>query len=51
VPAAFALRSLATKLRWPVRLEFITTPPIEGVRRLLAAGGGRRETGDLRPET
>ena len=35
VPAAFALRSLATKLRWPVKLEFITTAPIEGVRRLL----------------
>ena len=42
VPAAFALRSLATKLRWPVQLEFITTAPIEGVRRLLAAGGGSR---------
>jgi len=37
VPAAFALRSLATKLRWPVKLEFITTQPIEGVRRLLLA--------------
>lgn len=37
VPAAFALRSLATKLRWPVKLEFITTSPIEGVRRLLLA--------------
>lgn len=36
VPAAFALRSLATKLRWPVKLEFIATSPIEGVRRLLA---------------
>lgn len=35
VPAAFALRSLATKLRWPVKLEFITTSPSEGVRRLL----------------
>lgn len=35
VPAAFALRSLATKLRWPVQLEFITTSPIEGVKRLL----------------
>ncbi len=37
VPAAFALRSLAMKLRWPVKLEFITTSPIEGVRRLLLA--------------
>jgi len=37
VPAAFALRSLAAKLRWPVTLEFISTPPIEGVRRLLMA--------------
>jgi N-acetylglucosamine kinase-like BadF-type ATPase len=37
VPAAFALRSLATKLRWPVKLEFLTTAPIEGVRRLLLA--------------
>lgn len=37
VPAAFALRSLAAKLRWPVQLEFLTTSPIEGVRRLLAA--------------
>jgi hypothetical protein len=36
VPAAFALRSLAAKLRWAVKLEFITTPPSEGVRRLLA---------------
>jgi N-acetylglucosamine kinase-like BadF-type ATPase len=36
VPAAFALRSLASKLRWPVELRFIDTPPIEGVRRLLA---------------
>jgi N-acetylglucosamine kinase-like BadF-type ATPase len=35
VPAAFALRSLATKLRWPVKLDFVTTSPIEGVRRLL----------------
>ena len=37
VPAAFALRSLATKLGWPVKLEFITLAPIEGVRRLLLA--------------
>ena len=36
VPAAFALRSLASKLRWPVDLRFMDTPPIEGVRRLLA---------------
>jgi glucosamine kinase len=34
-PAAFALRSLASKLNWPVTLNFIATPPIEGVRRLL----------------
>ncbi len=38
VPAAFALRSLASKLKWPVELRFIDTPPIEGVRRLLLAG-------------
>jgi N-acetylglucosamine kinase-like BadF-type ATPase len=36
VPAAFALRSLASKLNWPVDLQFMNTPPIEGVRRLLA---------------
>ena len=36
VPAAFALRSLAAKLRWPVALHFITDSPAEGVRRLLA---------------
>ncbi|HEY8995648.1 MAG TPA: BadF/BadG/BcrA/BcrD ATPase family protein [Lacunisphaera sp.] len=35
VPATFALRSLATKLRWPVTLNFITESPAEGVRRLL----------------
>ena len=34
-PAAFALRSLANKLKWPVELHFIETPPSEGVRRLL----------------
>ena len=34
-PAAFALRSLAAKLRWPVTLRFITEAPSEGVRRLL----------------
>ena len=36
VAAAFALRSLASKLNWPVELHFMDTPPIEGVRRLLA---------------
>jgi glucosamine kinase len=35
VPAAFALRSLASKLNWPVELCFMATPPIEGVKRLL----------------
>ncbi|WP_438480787.1 N-acetylglucosamine kinase [Oleiharenicola lentus] len=35
-PAAFVLRSLANKLKWPVVLQFIETAPIEGVRRLLA---------------
>ena len=34
-PAVFALRSLASKLHWPVTLQYITTAPIEGVRRLL----------------
>ena len=34
-PGAFALRSLAEKLHWPVELNFLTTSPIEGVRRLL----------------
>jgi N-acetylglucosamine kinase-like BadF-type ATPase len=34
-PAAFALRSLTSKLNWPVELHFITLSPIEGVRRLL----------------
>ena len=37
VPGVFALQSLAAKLQWPVQLRFITTPPIEGVRRLLLA--------------
>jgi N-acetylglucosamine kinase-like BadF-type ATPase len=37
VPAAFALRSLAAKLNWPVALAFITESPAEGVRRLLLA--------------
>jgi N-acetylglucosamine kinase-like BadF-type ATPase len=36
-PAAAVVRALAEKLRWPVALAFITRPPIEGVRRLLAA--------------
>lgn len=36
-PAVFALRSLASKLNWPVELRFIDTAPIEGVRRLLLA--------------
>jgi N-acetylglucosamine kinase-like BadF-type ATPase len=36
IPAAFALRSLVSKLNWPVHLHFIDTPPIEGVRRMLA---------------
>jgi N-acetylglucosamine kinase-like BadF-type ATPase len=35
VAGIYALRSLAGKLDWPVELNFITTPPIEGVRRLL----------------
>jgi glucosamine kinase len=34
-PAAAVVRTLAEKLRWPVALAFITTPPTEGVRRLL----------------
>jgi len=34
-PAVFVLRSLASKLNWPVALRFIDTAPIEGVRRLL----------------
>jgi len=37
-PAAYALRALAAQLQWPVELRFITTAPIEGVRRLLLAG-------------
>lgn len=41
-PAAFALRSLAAKRKWPVELHFIETSPIEGVRRLLMAEGGAR---------
>ncbi len=34
-PAVFALRSLASKLSWPVELCFMDTAPIEGVRQLL----------------
>jgi len=37
VPAVFALRSLASKLQWPVELHFIDTPPIE------ACGGCSRK--------
>lgn len=46
IPAAFALRSLAGKLRWPVTLNFLTTSPSEGVRRLLAKPA--TEGGDLK---
>lgn len=35
-PSVAALQGLAATHRWPVTLNFITTPPIEGVRRLLA---------------
>jgi N-acetylglucosamine kinase-like BadF-type ATPase len=35
-PARAALLALAETRRWPVDLHFITEPPIEGVRRLLA---------------
>jgi len=35
-PAAFALRSLASKLNWTAELRFIDTAPIEGVQRMLA---------------
>ena len=35
-PAGHTLRSLVTTHHWPVDLCFITDPPIEGVRRLLA---------------
>ncbi len=34
--AAGALREAAAKLNWPVELHFMDTPPIEGVKRLLA---------------
>ncbi|MFI5335532.1 MAG: BadF/BadG/BcrA/BcrD ATPase family protein, partial [Opitutales bacterium] len=35
-PAAGLLRGMATARGWPGKLQFITAPPIEGVRRLLA---------------
>jgi glucosamine kinase len=35
-PAVAVLQSLAAIPPWPVSLNFITAPPIEGVRRLLA---------------
>ena len=35
-PAGFALKALVATHHWPVTLNFFTTPPIEGVRRLLA---------------
>ena len=35
-PAVHTLRSLVTTHPWSVELRFITDPPIEGVRRLLA---------------
>ena len=41
VAGTYALRSLANKLDWPVELHFITTPPIEGVRRLLVEDGSQ----------
>ena len=34
-PAGFALKALVATHHWPVTLNFIITPPIEGVRRLL----------------
>jgi glucosamine kinase len=34
-PCFYGLRALASVHAWPVRLESITDPPIEGVRRLL----------------
>jgi N-acetylglucosamine kinase-like BadF-type ATPase len=40
-PAATVLRDLVTAHHWPVALNFITTPPIEGVRRLLAGPAGK----------
>jgi glucosamine kinase len=35
-PSVIALTDFVAAHRWPVTLNFITTPPIEGVRRLLA---------------
>lgn len=35
-PGRYVMQSLASKLHWPVALQFIDTAPIEGVRRLLA---------------
>lgn len=37
-PAVYALQALAATHAWPVEYRFITEPPIEGVRRLLAKG-------------
>ena len=34
--AARALRDAVTKINWPFELHFMETPPIEGVKRLLA---------------
>ena len=36
-PSVATLKDLVAAQRWPVTLNFITTPPIEGVRRLLAS--------------
>lgn len=44
--AGFALKALVATHRWPVTLNFITTSPIEGVRRLLACPAG---TGQVSP--
>lgn len=37
-PAVYALKALAETHAWPVEYRFISEPPIEGVRRLLAKG-------------
>jgi N-acetylglucosamine kinase-like BadF-type ATPase len=37
-PAVYALKALAETHAWPVDYRFISEPPIEGVRRLLAKG-------------
>jgi hypothetical protein len=34
--AASALREAVTQINWPFELHFMETPPIEGVKRLLA---------------